>query len=105
MFAWLKPKLPIIARASARILDGQVVYAIGDLHGMAKLTMIMIARLLSDARQFEGQRPHLIFLGDYIDKGDHSKDVLDLLIEASKNVDVDWTFIKGNHEDAMLAFL
>jgi serine/threonine protein phosphatase 1 len=101
MFAWLKPKTPIVAA----IADGQVVYAVGDLHGMAGLTKAMIARLLEDARQFPNAKPHLIFLGDYVDKGDHSNEVIAQLIELSRNPDVACTFIKGNHEDALLTFL
>jgi serine/threonine protein phosphatase 1 len=101
MFGWMKPTRP----AQARIPDGQIVYAVGDLHGTAGLTITMIERLMRDAKRFADKRARIIFLGDYVDKGDHSKDVIDILIEASSDSQIDWTFLKGNHEDALLSFI
>ena len=101
MFAWLKPK----PNVSAQIPDGQLIYAIGDLHGMYGLAKAMVDHLLEDARQFSDAKPHLVVLGDYVDKGDQSDAVISLLIELSQRSDITTTFIKGNHEDALLTFL
>lgn len=101
MFARLRSK----PAPQAFIPDGQLIYAVGDLHGMVGLAKAMIERLLGDAKSYPDLEPHLIFLGDFVDKGDHSKDVICLLVELSKRKDVRTTFIKGNHEDAMLTFL
>ncbi|MEN9856587.1 MAG: hypothetical protein RL186_29 [Pseudomonadota bacterium] len=107
MFSWLKPTSKSKSKSSdaAYIPDGQIVYAIGDLHGTIDLTHAMIARLLDDAKAFAPAHPHLVFLGDYVDKGDHSKDVVDALIALQRREDVTCTCIKGNHEDALLTFL
>lgn len=101
MFAWLKPK----PNVSAQIPDGQLIYAIGDLHGMYGLAKAMVSHLLEDARQFSDAKPHLVFLGDYVDKGDQSDAVISFLIELSARSDITTTFVKGNHEDALLTFL
>lgn len=47
----------------------------------------------------------VIFLGDYIDRGPDSRGVLRLLAGLSPSQGVEWRFLKGNHEQAMLEFL
>jgi serine/threonine protein phosphatase 1 len=101
MFNWLKPK----PAPQGFIPEGQVVYAVGDLHGMASLTEAMINRLVRDTKKSTDLLPHLIFLGDFVDKGDHSKEVINLLVELAKREELRTTFLKGNHEDALLTFL
>jgi serine/threonine protein phosphatase 1 len=103
MKAWLNAKNA--SPVSPSVPEGQILYAIGDLHGMTTLTQCILVKVLNDAKRFSGDRARVIFLGDYVDKGDNAKTTLDLLIEAEHNTDVDWTFIKGNHEDALLTFL
>ena len=44
-----------------------------------------------------------VFLGDYIDRGPNSRQVIDLLIARRRQRDV--LFLKGNHEDCVLRFL
>jgi serine/threonine protein phosphatase 1 len=44
-----------------------------------------------------------IFLGDYVDRGPYSRDVIDLLIDRRRRHQT--TFLKGNHEDCMLQVL
>src|SRR6516162_11074774 len=44
-----------------------------------------------------------VFLGDYIDRGPNSRQVIDLLIARQRQRDV--LFLKGNHEDCALRFL
>ena len=75
------------------------VYIIGDIHGcLGMLTNLM------DKIEWRSDRDTLIFLGDYIDRGDNSKGVVDLmlkLVETSTNVHC----LMGNHEDIFLTFL
>lgn len=91
--------------APARIPGGRRIYAVGDIHGRADL----LKRLINDLEQdiarggFEG-RPILIFLGDYIDRGFQSKDVISILSGESLSR-FETYFLKGNHEAAMLQFL
>ncbi|MBC8526784.1 MAG: serine/threonine protein phosphatase [Candidatus Cloacimonetes bacterium] len=44
-----------------------------------------------------------VFLGDYIDRGLQSKEVIDFLIKFSNKFNS--IFLRGNHEDMLLAFL
>lgn len=90
----------------ATIPDGRVRYAIGDIHGCADLLEEMFARL--EARAGDELRPAgepvVIFLGDYIDRGRESARVLDLLLQG-RPAGYERRYLKGNHEQGMLAFL
>lgn len=89
----------------AQVPAGRRVYAIGDIHGRADLLMRLLHDLRDDIRSggFEG-RPILIFLGDYIDRGFQSKDVINVLLSDMVSP-FETYFLKGNHEAAMLQFL
>ena len=71
--------------------------AIGDIHGCART----LDRLLSDLDIQPDD--HLVFIGDYIDRGPDSKGVVDRLLELRKTVTC--TFLRGNHEDLFLGYL
>jgi serine/threonine protein phosphatase 1 len=47
----------------------------------------------------------VIFLGDYIDRGPESRGVIRYLIQLPTDTSIEWRFLKGNHEEAMLNFL
>ena len=47
----------------------------------------------------------LVFLGDYIDRGDNSRGVVDLLITLQQRSGLEVHCLKGNHEQALLEFL
>jgi len=89
----------------AQVPSGRRVYAVGDIHGRADLLMRLLQDLRTDARhgEYEG-RPILIFLGDYIDRGFQSKDVIDILLSNMLSP-FETYFLKGNHEQAMLQFM
>ena len=89
----------------ALVPPGRRVYAVGDIHGRADLLNRLVDTILEDIARggFEG-RPILIFLGDYIDRGFQSKDVIDILL-GEKMSRFETYFLKGNHEAAMLQFL
>jgi serine/threonine protein phosphatase 1 len=89
----------------ATIPPGRRVYAVGDIHGRADLLLRLLEDLRVDVEKggFEG-RPILVFLGDYIDRGFQSKDVLDVLLGDLLSP-FETYFLKGNHEAAMLQFL
>ncbi|WP_420138745.1 metallophosphoesterase [Sphingomonas sp.] len=85
--------------------DGERIYAIGDVHGhLASLDKVE-AKILADL----GARPaptrtSVIFLGDYIDRGASSREVIQRLCSRSF-AGLPARFLIGNHEDAMLHFL
>ena len=92
-------------RAPAQIPSGRRVYAVGDIHGRVDLLIRLMQDLREDTASGEYQgRPILIFLGDYIDRGFQSKEVIDFLLSDVVSP-FETYFLKGNHEAAMLQFL
>lgn len=89
----------------ATVPEGRRIYAVGDIHGRADLLETLLQTIRQDAmRQPAKGRPILIFLGDYIDRGFQSKEVIDLLLGDLVSP-FETHFLKGNHEAAMLQFL
>jgi len=80
------------------------LYAIGDIHGRDDLLAQLLDLIAADAKGCAAKRKILIFLGDYVDRGLQSREVLDRLtgdlIPGFERV-----FLKGNHEQALLQFL
>ncbi len=92
------------ARA-VRVPDGVRVYAVGDIHGRIDLLGDLHRLILDDlAAAPRPARPTVVYLGDYVDRGPHSRDVIDLLLDRPLG-NVDHVFLKGNHEQAFLDFL
>jgi serine/threonine protein phosphatase 1 len=83
------------------------VYAIGDLHGRLDLLLAMEAAIKVDIVQTRAVRPVICYLGDYVDRGPHSAQVIGQLCnfqESHIDEGIQRVFLKGNHEDRMLAF-
>jgi len=78
------------------------VYAIGDIHGRSDLLHRMI-RIISRESADCSKRTILVFIGDYVDRGPDSKDVIARLIELRHEFTTH--FLKGNHDQALLDFL
>jgi serine/threonine protein phosphatase 1 len=92
--------------ATERKVEGQLVYAIGDIHGRYDLLKALLGEIWRDCRaRAAGRVPVLIFCGDYIDRGPHSAHVLDSLNWLGRRTDIRLHLLKGNHEQAMLDFL
>jgi serine/threonine protein phosphatase 1 len=86
------PKLP----------SGSRVYAIGDVHGRVDLLQEAFAKIDSHRNAHPIANAIEIMLGDYIDRGPASFDVIELL---SKRVGGGTICLKGNHECFLLEFL
>jgi serine/threonine protein phosphatase 1 len=82
--------------SAARIADGVRIYAIGDVHGCSSLLERLLALIEAHIAAFPSHRPILVFLGDYIDRGPASRQVVDQLILLRGRREV--IFLKGNHE-------
>lgn len=75
------------------------IFAIGDIHGcFDKLEKLMGLLPL----QHENDR--LVFIGDYIDRGPRSRDVVDFVIDIRKRFEK-VTCLLGNHESMLLQYL
>lgn len=75
-------------------------FAIGDIHGCYDELMALMDKLKSEAH-LNPKKDVVVFLGDYIDRGPKSKQVVSQLIEWNKKYP-HWQFLYGNHEDLML---
>jgi serine/threonine protein phosphatase 1 len=75
------------------------IFAIGDIHGSADKLIALAEKLAID---FENDT--LVFVGDYIDRGPASFEVVEYLLHLKKrcrNV----VCLKGNHEDMFLNYI
>lgn len=81
-----------------------MIYAVGDIHGRQDLLDDLHRRMAEDARSKSDLRPVAIYLGDYVDRGPRSRDVIETLV-GNPLEGFEAVHLKGNHEDMMLAFL
>jgi serine/threonine protein phosphatase 1 len=85
---------------------GRLVYAIGDVHGRLDVLAPLVRDIAEDAaRSASAERPMLVFLGDYVDRGPESKGVVDLVLDLAGTRAFEVRTLKGNHEEALLQFL
>ncbi|HPN13921.1 MAG TPA: metallophosphoesterase, partial [Spirochaetota bacterium] len=76
-------------------------YIIGDIHGHFARLAALFEKLL----KLIAVRDTVIFLGDYIDRGPRSYEVIDFLVHLSRRKSFETVFLKGNHEDLFAAHL
>ena len=75
------------------------ILVIGDIHGcLDKLEQLW------DQINPRNGKDQIVFLGDYIDRGEDSSGVLDYLVELKKT-HADTVFLLGNHEKMFMDFL
>jgi serine/threonine protein phosphatase 1 len=70
-------------------------YAIGDIHGSRDKLRRLLALCQQDA---DGASAAFVFLGDYIDRGEDSRGVIETLIAVQTRLGQAATFLMGNHE-------
>jgi serine/threonine protein phosphatase 1 len=88
------------------ITGGRLVYAIGDIHGRLDVLQPLVMELARDcARTAAPERPLLIFLGDYVDRGPSSAGVIEFILRLLQEGLFEVRALKGNHEEAFLTFL
>ena len=85
--------------------EGLCIYAIGDIHGRLDLAVQLIRQIASHSRTLP-EHKCMVFLGDYIDRGPDSRQVIDLLLDL-KTTFAGWEiiYLRGNHDQAILDFL
>lgn len=87
-----------------KIADGTRLYAVGDIHGRLDLLCEIDGRIRDDAAAAQAARNTVVYLGDYIDRGDHSREVIDWLIDHPPR-GFERVLLLGNHEDSLMQFL
>lgn len=89
---------------TSRTPPATVIYAVGDIHGRVDLLAAIHDRITTDAHLRAAQHKVLVYLGDYVSRGEDSRRVVDRvrdwLPEGFERVT-----LKGNHEDLLLRYL
>ena len=92
-FSFRKP------RFNARLEPAFPIAVIGDIHGSLR----QLEKLLDLIDRMEARPDRVVFVGDYIDRGDDSAGVLRLLHDLDSRKE--YTCLMGNHEQMLLDFL
>jgi diadenosine tetraphosphatase ApaH/serine/threonine PP2A family protein phosphatase len=75
------------------------IFAVGDIHGSFDRLQELMEKIPIDFAS-----DTLVFIGDYIDRGPASVEVVDYLIDLKKRIP-EIIFLKGNHEDMLEKYL
>jgi serine/threonine protein phosphatase 1 len=101
---WKRQERPSKVSGHAALSPGEIIYAVGDIHGCADLLNDLLAAIARDAAGRRATSATVIFLGDYIDRGPDSRGVIERLA-AGPDFPARYVFLKGNHEAMILNFL
>jgi serine/threonine protein phosphatase 1 len=90
--------------ARPRAPRGCRAYAVGDIHGRLDLLDELLASIEADVAARPRSRNRLVFLGDLIDRGPHSRQVVERL-RTYRSPSLRPIFLLGNHEEVLLRLL
>jgi serine/threonine protein phosphatase 1 len=76
------------------------VYAIGDIHGCFSLFSKLLFAIERDSAEREPVRTEIVVLGDFIDRGPRSAEVIEVL--TALRAQAGFVVLKGNHEAALI---
>ena len=84
-----------------------IIYVIGDLHGDSQCARYWIHKIgvvdnATSPTRWMDPRASLIFMGDYVDKGPQSRQVIDLVRKLTDTFPTKVTALMGNHEMELL---
>ena len=100
---WGKKKRLTVA--SATVPPGDRIYAVGDIHGRVDLLERLHGRIADDAKTAApGTRKTIIYLGDYVDRGFNTKELIDFLLD-NPLPDFAPVYLKGNHDEYFANFI
>jgi serine/threonine protein phosphatase 1 len=105
LFFWRKKAeepVPPEPRPPAAIPPGQRVYAIGDVHGRYDLLTDLLGKIASDDEARGPAQTHIVLLGDLIDRGPQSREIIEMFLKAAPD---QFHFIMGNHEEMLLKLI
>jgi serine/threonine protein phosphatase 1 len=87
----------------ATLPAGQRIYAVGDIHGCIDRLVAMHEAIAEDLADRPCEDTTLIHLGDYVDRGTDSAQVVDWLLSGPPVPADRIVNLMGNHEEMMLA--
>lgn len=91
------PSEPVGAR-------GYRAYVVGDVHGRLDLLEDLLAKIHAELQHRPSVKTLLVFVGDLIDRGPSSAQVIDRLRTYSRP-GIETVFLLGNHEEVLLRIL
>jgi serine/threonine protein phosphatase 1 len=83
---------------------GHRAYVVGDVHGRLDLLDALLARIHEDLERRPARKTLLVFVGDLIDRGPSSAQVVERL-RTYRHAGVRPVFLLGNHEEVVLRIL
>lgn len=83
---------------------GYRAYAVGDIHGRVDLLEHLLAKIHAELQRRPASKTLLVFIGDLIDRGPSSSQVLERL-RCYRRDGVRPIFLLGNHEEVLLRIL
>jgi serine/threonine protein phosphatase 1 len=83
---------------------GWRAYGVGDIHGRLDLLDELLEKIHEDIAHRKSRKVLLVFVGDLIDRGPNSRQVLERL-RTYEHPGVQAVFILGNHEEVLLRIL
>ena len=83
---------------------GRRAYVVGDVHGRLDLLDELIGQIEADLAERPIAKAHLIFVGDLIDRGPASAQVVERL-RTYRHPGLETVFLLGNHEEVLLRIL
>src|SRR3982751_554973 len=84
--------------------DGYRAYVVGDIHGRLDLLEDLLAKIHAELQHRPAEKTLLVFVGDLIDRGPASGQVLERL-RTYKRPGIKTVFLLGNHEEVLLRIL
>jgi len=83
---------------------GWRAYGVGDIHGRLDLLDRLLEKIHEDIERSKARKVLLVFVGDLIDRGPNSAQVIERL-RTYKRAGVRTVFLLGNHEEVLLRIL
>ena len=89
--------------AASSTAHSERTVAIGDIHGAysALVSILSEARLIDESNSWSGGEATLVQLGDFLDRGEHTRRVMDLLMKLQQEAPAAGgrvVVLMGNHE-------
>ncbi len=91
--------------APATLPPGRRIYAVGDVHGCLEQLTELHALIAADLAARPAAAPELVHLGDLVDRGPDSAEVVDLLAGGPPIPGLPTVNLMGNHEHMLLSAL
>lgn len=98
---------PEFDNVSPAVTGSRRIYAIGDIHGYDDLLGALQQAISADMARHPAEQALIIYLGDLIDRGPNSLDVIDMIIDYKENppANAQVVCLRGNHDEWLIAFV